>query len=368
MRIMVSDIIVIVERVVKASLTILNDVSPWIVISLVAAGLLHSVLTPERFQRHLGNRKMSSLVKATISGMLLPICSCGVIPLGLGMYYSGAYLGPTLAFMVATPIINPAAILLAYGLLGPKIATIYLVSGFGLPLVIGFTANVLAGPEMHAPGADNQNAVPILDDAADVGLYRKLLAGLEWGFKDLGVMTGKYIVFGILLAGIIIAIVPPQYIQRYLSNPGMISILGIAILGAIMYVCAVGHIPLIAALVASSAAPGVAITFLMTGAATNFPELVSIYKLIGKRAVVIYAGMLTGLSIAIGYFTNRLLGPGFLPFFNLAEGREFVGAANWFILSVPKPVQYLCSLIVVWLCLYALWPTLRKLIPVEARS
>jgi uncharacterized membrane protein YraQ (UPF0718 family) len=364
MRIMLTDIIAIIERVAKSSLYILNDVSPWIVISLVAAGLLHSVLTPEKFQRHLGNKKMSSLVKATISGMLLPICSCGVIPLGLGMYYSGAYMGPTLAFMVATPIINPAAILLAYGLLGPKIATIYLVSGFCIPFIIGLTANILAGSEMYAPGTDNQDAVPALDEAVDVGLYRKLLAGLEWGFKDLGVMTGKYIVFGILLAGVIIGLVPPVYIQRYLGDPGMISVIGVAILGAIMYVCAVGHIPLIAALVASGAAPGVAITFLMTGAATNLPELVSIYKLIGKRAVAIYACMLTGLSIVIGFFTNWLLMPGFVPFFNLDKGRHIVGAANWLILSVPKPIQYLCSLIVVWLCLYALWPTLRKLISV----
>jgi hypothetical protein len=64
------------------------------------------------FQRALGNKSVSALFKATVSGMLLPICSCGVIPLGLGLYYSGAYLGPVLAFMVATPIINPAAVIL----------------------------------------------------------------------------------------------------------------------------------------------------------------------------------------------------------------------------------------------------------------
>ncbi|OPY67137.1 MAG: putative permease [Syntrophorhabdus sp. PtaU1.Bin002] len=365
MKPMMSDVPATIARAAEASFYILNDVSPWVVISLVIAGLLHSVLTPEKFQRHLGNRKMSSLVKATLSGMLLPICSCGVIPLGLGMYYSGAYLGPTLAFMVATPIINPAAILLAYGLLGPKIATIYLVSGFLIPFIIGLTANAMAGPEMHAPGADNPDTVPALDEPADVGLRRKLLAGLEWGFQDLGAMTGKYIVFGIILAGVIIAVVPPQYIQRYLGDPGMVSVLGIAVLGAVMYVCAVGHIPLIAALVASGAAPGVAITFLMTGAATNLPELVSIYKLIGKRAVAIYAGMLTGLSIVVGFFTNWLLTPGFVPFFNLDEGRRIVGAANWLILAVPKPIQYVTSCVVVLLCLYALRPTLRKFIPVE---
>ncbi|WP_038002281.1 efflux transporter SaoE [Syntrophorhabdus aromaticivorans] len=362
---MMPDVPATIARAAEASFSILNDVSPWVVISLVIAGLLHSVLTPEKFQRHLGNRKMSSLVKATLSGMLLPICSCGVIPLGLGMYYSGAYLGPTLAFMTATPIINPAAVLLAYGLLGPKIATIYLVSGFLIPFIIGLTANVIAGSEMHAPGADNQDTAPALDEPTDVRLHRKLLAGLEWGFQDLGAMTGKYIVFGIILAGVIIAVVPPQYIQHYLGDPGMISVLGIAILGAVMYVCAVGHIPLIAALVASGAAPGVAITFLMTGAATNLPELVSIYKLIGKRAVAIYVGMLTSLSIAVGFFTNWLLAPGFVPFFNLDEGRRIAGAANWLILAVPKPIQYVTSCVVVLLCLYALRPTLRKLIPVE---
>lgn len=357
---MLSEIAAIVPRAALASWQILNDVSPWIVLSLAMAGLLHAFLSPERFQRTLGNRKVSSLVKATVSGMLLPICSCGVIPLGLGMYYSGAYLGPTLAFMVATPIINPAAVLLAYGLLGPQIATIYLVSGFVLPLGIGLTANLLAGPELRAPGLDDGSGPVVLEVGEKPGLLRKLLAGLEWGFKELGVMTGKYIIFGIVLAGVIIAAVSPETIQRYLGDPGMVSILGVTVIGAILYVCAVGHIPLVAALVASGAAPGVAITFLMAGAATNLPELISIYRLIGKRAAAIYAVMLTGLAVAVGFLTNRLLLPGFVPFFNLDKGRHLVGMANSLILAVPPPVQSLFSGTVVLLCLYAFWPKIRQ--------
>jgi uncharacterized protein len=361
--------VTVIERAAIAAFDILNDVSPWIVISLVVAGLMRSVLSPDKFQRHLGNRKLSSVAKATISGMLLPICSCGVIPLGLGMYYSGAYLGPTLAFMVAAPIINPAALLLAYGLLGPQIATIYAISGFFIPFTIGLAANFFAGPEIHAPGVDNDNDTTERETVtANVGLGRKLLAGIEWGFKDLGVMTGKYIVFGILLAGVIIATVPQTYIQRYLGAPGLISIAGIAVLGAVMYVCAVGHIPLVAALVASGAAPGIAITFLMTGAATNLPELISIYKLIGRRAVVIYALMLTLLSMAVGLFTNWLLMPEFVPFFNLDEGRGLVGAAGWLTFAAPKPVQYLCSLMIVVLCLYALWPSFKNIYRSKGRT
>ena len=142
----------LLSDIVRTAWDILNDVAPWLIASFIMAGLLRQFLDPAKFQRALGNRGLAAIIKATLSGMLLPICSCGVIPLGLGMYYTGAYLGPTLAFMVATPIINPAAVLLAYGLLGPEIATMYLIGGFVVPVIIGLVGNALAGKELHAPG------------------------------------------------------------------------------------------------------------------------------------------------------------------------------------------------------------------------
>ena len=131
----------------------LETSGPWLILSFMFCGVLHALLRPETLQRSLGNRKLSFIVKATVSGMLLPICSCGVVPLSLGLYYSGAYLGPTLAFLVATPIINPAAVILAYAMLGPQIATIYLLSGFLIPFLIGVVGNALAGSELQSPMA-----------------------------------------------------------------------------------------------------------------------------------------------------------------------------------------------------------------------
>lgn len=348
--------------VVAASLQILNNASVWLVLSFALAGLLHNFLKPEKLQRMLGNRRLSSIVRGTVSGMLLPICSCGVIPLGLGLYYSGAYLGPTLAFMTATPIINPAAVLLAYGLLGPQIATIYLISGFAVPVLVGIVGNRLAGPEIQAPGVEEYAAQSEVEYADDVSPVRKMLSGLHWGFMELGVMVSKYIVLGVLLAGLIIAVVPKSMIQQYLGNPGMVSLAGIAILGAIMYVCAVGHIPFIAALVASGAAPGVAITFLMTGAATNLPELISIYKIIGKRAVAIYTLTMVGTSMLIGYLTNVVLTEDFVPFFNHEQSSRVIGIANSLIIATPKTLAYLCSGIILALCAYSYVPKIRKLV------
>lgn len=348
------------QKVILTALDILNGASVWLIISFVLAGLMHNLISPDRLQRMLGNRKVSTLAKATVSGMLLPICSCGVIPLGLGLYYSGAYLGPTLAFMTATPIINPAAVLLAYGFLGPQIATIYLVTGFVVPVLIGMAGNALAGPEIHAPGLENPVELAELESGERVSLAQKLQSGLQWGFLDMGVSVSKYVCVGMLLAGLIIVIVPPAFIQQYLGHPGMISLAGIAVLGAIMYVCAVGHIPFIAALIASGAAPGLAITFLMTGAATNLPELISMYKLIGRRTVLIYSSVLISASFLVGYMTNKILLPGFTPFFDLSNTRHTVGLANNLIFAAPEPLRYLCSVVVILLGVYALWPGIKK--------
>lgn len=357
-----------VRQILRNSLSILNDASAWLLLSFVLAGLLHNFLKPERLQRMLGNKSLWSLVRGTVSGMLLPICSCGVIPLGLGLYYSGAYLGPTLSFMTATPIINPAAVLLAYGLLGPEIATIYLVSGFVVPVAIGFAGNCLAGPELRAPGLEDFSAWTGEQEIEEVPFREKILSGLRWGFMDLGVMVSKYIVLGVFLAGLIITWVPKTMIQEYLGNPGMVSLAGIAVLGAVMYVCAVGHIPFIAALIASGAAPGVAITFLMTGAATNLPELISIYRIIGKRAVAIYATTMVSASMLIGYLTNTVLLRGFMPVIDVEHNGRVIGWANQLIVAAPKPLEYACSGVILALCAYAYVPRIHHLLTSPAAS
>lgn len=347
-------------RWLGASLEMLNGASFWLVASFVLAGILHNLISPERFQKHLGNRRIGSLTKATLSGMLLPMCSCGVIPMGIGLYYSGAWLGPTLAFMTATPIINPAAVFLAYGLLGPRIATIYLATGFILPMLVGWLGNCLGGPEIAAPGIEDSVEMISLEDSRSNSLFDQLKDGLYWAISDLGVLVSKYVIWGMLLAGLIAVAVPQGMIQDYLGNPGLISIGGIAVMGAVMYVCAVGHIPFIAALVAAGAAPGVAITFLITGAATNLPEIISIYRMIGSRTVVIYTGTLVLGSICIGYLTNAMM-PDFVPFFDLSRGQGAIGAANRIIFEIPVWGQAICTVIILMLCSVTL---VRRLQPI----
>ena len=348
------------NKIIFSTISIMNDTAMWLVLSFLVAGALRNILTPEKFQRALGNTKMSSIIKATVSGMFLPICSCGVIPLGVSMYYSGAYLGPTLAFMTATPIINPVAVLLTVGLLGPKIGIIYIVTGIIAPIIIGVIANKYGGGELKLSGIEEGAGYINLEQDEEKNWLDKLGSGFHWAFLDLGFAVSKYVVPGVLLAGIILSIVPEQFIQSFLGEPGLISLGGIAVLSGVMYVCAVGHIPFIAALIAGGASPGTAITFLMTGAATNIPELISIYKLIGKRAVILYGSIVTVISLIAGYITNLLLLPGFKPFVNLDRSKSYVKLANSLIIAAPEGVKYFCSLIICILFALAVWPKVRE--------
>lgn len=136
----------------RASFNLINTASAWIVISYIIAGALHDLIPVEKLHKHLGNKSFLALFKVMVSGVILPICSCGTVPLGIGMYYAGAYVGPVLCFMTATPVINPIALILSYGLLGKKITLIYFIIGITFPIFIGWIANMTSGKELfYAP-------------------------------------------------------------------------------------------------------------------------------------------------------------------------------------------------------------------------
>ena len=374
---MISELGSFIFSIIQSAWSLLNSSSSWMVFSFAVAGVLHEFLKPEKIQKTaIGSKRISGVFWTTLSGMFIPICSCGTIPLGISMYYSGAYLGPTLAFMTSTPMINPLAVILAWGLLGKEITIIYIITGFVAPMIIGIVANHFAGNELHI-GLRNKNneeaegtisletdeeeePAMIQLEFEEPSVWEKLKSGLRWSFTELSVTISKYTVSGMLIAGFLFTVVPQSFVQDYLGNPGMISLLGITVVAALMYVCAVGHIPFIAALVASGAAPGVAITFLMAGAGTNIPELLTISKTIGKRAMFMYFSMVVVISNLVGYLTNRLLMPGFNPVLDFDRTSHTIQQANKLIIALPDWGEWICSGILVAYAAYALFTAIRS--------
>lgn len=350
-----------VKEILIRSTDLLNATSIWLVVSYLIAGFMRNIISPVRLQRSLGNTKFSTILKVTFYSTLLPICSCGSVPLGISMYYSGAYVGPTLAYLACSPVLNPAAVILSYGLLGKEIATINIIAGLILPIIIGFIGNYFSGKELKNEFVAEEIAHIDLEEEKKKTILEKIKAGMDWVRNDFAVTLSKYVVYGMLFGGFLLTVFPEAFIQKYLGNPSLLSLWNVALLGAFMYVCAVGHIPFIAALIASGASPGAAITFLMAGAATNIPEIVSIAKMIGKRTAAIYTLVISAFSMLVGYITNLLLMPGFRRKIDYDQIDSSINLANKFMLKMPVWVNYLCTLIVFYFFIKSLYFKVRAL-------
>ena len=298
---------------------ILAESAAWVVVSLVLGGLIHEFLPASGLQRLVNRHGVAGMGGAVTLGALLPICSCGVVPLAISLYRAGTRIGPVMAFTTATPIINPAAVILAAGLLGPELTASYVALGLLLPFLVGLAADRWGeGPSARPPlvvACAASMAVP-------GGMLTRVARGLRWGLLELGPSVGFYLGIGILLAGAVMVAVPDAWLEQYLGGDALVSLLVVAVLGALIYVCAVAHIPLVATLLAAGAAPGAAVVFLLTGTATNLPEIIALYKTIGRRVVVLYVTMLVGLSFVAGIAINAWLMPGFEPVFDPLRGLD----------------------------------------------
>jgi uncharacterized membrane protein YraQ (UPF0718 family) len=315
--------------------SIVSESAFWVILSLVVAGLVHEFLPSSRFRDLLNRRGHGAMCGAILFGAVLPICSCGVIPLAISLYRAGVRLGPVMAFAAATPIINPAAVILSLALLGPQITVAYVALGLVLPYLLGVISERWGQPHgmsaaSNTPdccsGAQACESTP--DGASNRDFVPRIVAGLRWGFADLGPTIAFYMAIGVLLAGIIAAFLPPTWVDNYLRENSATALLSAGVLGASIYVCAVAHIPLVATLLAAGAAPGITIVFLVTGTATNLPELVALYNTIGKRIVLLYATSLIVGAMAAGAAVNVWLMPGFEPVFDPTRSLELMEAGE----------------------------------------
>ncbi len=352
---------------------ILLESAPWIVISLIIGGLVHEFLPTSRLHKLLDRSGPSAMGGAVLLGGLLPICSCGVIPLAVSLYRSGIRLGPVMAFTAATPIINPAAVILSFALLGPRITAAYFLLGIILPIIMGYMTqrwgeqHTAISKNTSSECSDAQNCCSTAEvsaepaDAPDTTVSRRLLHGLNWGLLTLGPSIGFYLAIGIILASLMNTFVPDDWMHTYLGGNSYTGLLVAALLGASIYVCAVAHIPLVAALIASGAAPGAAIVFLVTGTATNLPELFTLYRTIGKRTVIIYTSTLIICSLIAGALVNFWLEPGFDPSFDPLASLALMDQGDnlWWTPSVT--VKWASSAIVMLLACWGLINYLRKL-------
>lgn len=298
-----------------ASLGLFNDMSPYLVLGFLAAGLLKVFLREDLVARHLGRHDLLSIVKASLFGIPLPVCSCGVIPMMLGLRKQGASKAALCSFMISTPTTGVDSILATFALLGGFFAGFRVAATFLVAMLVGAASLLVpdvrrredkegAGAKPGACCCEGKSAVEeICCSLQKVGMGAKLRQALQYGFYDLLKDSGRSIVLGVFIGGAITYFVPASLVENYLGNPWL-SMMIMLVIGIPMYVCSTGSIPVVAALMLKGLNPGAAFVFLITGPATNAVSFAVMAREFGIKSMLIFMVSLALSALAMGALFN----------------------------------------------------------------
>jgi uncharacterized membrane protein YraQ (UPF0718 family) len=284
-------------KIITESWLVLGQMAPYLLLGFLVAGVLSVCISPAWIERRLGRRGFGPVLTASLFGVPLPLCSCGVIPVSASLRRHGASRAATTAFLLSTPQTGVDSIAVTYALLGPVFALfrprVALVTG-----VLGGSLVQLLDPTDEVPEPGETAPSPCTDACCAKGPGRGLvLRALEYGFVTLPRDIGLALLVGIVLAGAIAALVPQDSLHAYIGG-GILSILLMMAAGLPIYVCATASVPIAAGLIHVGASPGAALAFLIAGPATNAATLTTAWKVLGRRATLVY--LLTVALSAVG--------------------------------------------------------------------
>ncbi|MFN4226637.1 MAG: SO_0444 family Cu/Zn efflux transporter [Candidatus Ratteibacteria bacterium] len=282
---------------------LLNEMSPYLIFGFLISGILKVIIPKEKIYYHLSSPSFSSILKSSILGIPLPLCSCGVIPVASHLEKEGASKGATVSFLISTPTTGIDSIFATYSLLGPIFAIIRPISAFFSGIFSGTIVNIFEKEKKiyrkEIVCTDCNNEIKKND------IFEKIKIAINYGFYELVQDTGKWILIGILIGSLISIFIPESIISKYLSNK-LISYLIMLIIGIPMYVCATGSIPIASSLISKGMSPGAGFVFLFTGPATNSATLTFIFGKLGRKNFMIYIFSIIFWSIIFGLFIDKL--------------------------------------------------------------
>jgi len=277
--------------------SLVNEMSPYLLLGFLFAGILRVVFPRQMITRYMGQNNFRSVFNASLLGVPMPLCSCGVLPAGIGFYRSGASRGPTISFLISTPQTGVDSILATYSLLGLPLAIIRPV----VALFTGLLGGVL-GNAVERNDKDEEDK----RDKGEVHYKRSVKELFRYGFVELIQDISKWLVIGMLVAALLSVLIPGDFFTSTISSEYLAMLLMLAA-SVPLYICATGSIPIAAVLLMKGLAPGAALVLLMAGPATNIATMAVIGNTLGKKSLWVYLGTIIGGALFFGILVNELL-------------------------------------------------------------
>lgn len=290
---------------VNAFVSMLNSMSPYLLLGFLIAGVLHAFVPSTIYSRYLSGTGFRPVVTAALFGVPLPLCSCGVLPTAVALRRSGASRAASTSFLIATPQTGVDSIAATYSMMGLPFAILRPVAALVTALLGG-----LAVGHWERKGALDD----IKDDAGNYefnqlprGLWNKIKETFKYGFFDMMQSIGRWLLIGLVVATLITVLLPDDFFSTYARWP-LLNMLIIVLVAVPMYVCATGSIPIAAALMLKGMTSGCALVLLMAGPAANLASMFVVNNAFGRKATLIYLLSIIGGAIGFGGLVDYLPG------------------------------------------------------------
>jgi len=289
-----------VMAVLDQSTGLLLEVLPYFAAGVLLAGFLQAAGGKLRFAGFLSRSPFAVLAGALI-GCVVPVCSCGVVPVALGLLAGGVAPGPVFAFLAAAPMVNPASFVMTAGVMGYKLALGRFLGALFLGAAVGFLMGALLksedilAPRRCACSCGGKSAPQAAPERSRFDtFFRAWFLG-----SRLFVTLLPYVASGIVLGGVLGAFLSPSFVARTLTGPWAIPFAALA--GVPLYLCSCAEVPVALSLVRNGLEPSAVLTFLIAGPGVSVFSLALLASFLRPRWIVLYAGTFLLGSTIVGF-------------------------------------------------------------------
>lgn len=279
-----------------------------LILIIFFVGIIRSYFSPEKTRKALeGKSLFTGNVMAAILGVFTPFCSCSAIPLFLGFVEAGIPIGVTFSFLIAAPMINEVALILLVGLVGWKVAVIYVVTGLLIAIISGWIIEKL---NMKKYVEDWVYKMQAQQQQQKIETKPTFHERLGMGLTSVKEIVGKiwiYILIGIAIGAGAHGYVPDNYLAELLGEGSWYAVPLAIVLGIPLYSNAAGIIPIVSVLIEKGVTTGTALAFMMSVIGLSLPELIILKKVLKWQLIAVFVGVVAVGIIIVGTIFNYVM-------------------------------------------------------------
>lgn len=263
---------------------------------------VQSFFPPERTRKILGRfNGITANILGALLGTITPFCSCSSIPLFIGFTSAGLPIGVTFSFLISSPLVDLASVLLLASIFSWKIAFAYVIVGLILAVMGGSLISHLKLEKYVEPFVYSNQMMETEDETMTI--LDRLSFGKEQ-VLDIIKRVWLYIFIGVAIGAAIHNWIPEEAISAVLGQDKWYSVILATFVGVPMYADIFGTLPIAEALVLKGVGIGTALAFMMAVTALSLPSMILLKKVVKTKLLVIFAGIVTVGILIIGYTFN----------------------------------------------------------------